>query len=1366
MTAELASSMVNNDNNAPDKVVKNSENNGEEQVLSRQTADIAIEGIEGTTVVGKATVMGGSSRASGTGNFKQKFALSSDGETASTKSTSYSYSTTTTTSTSSSDDSSSQHNHKRSDPSGHNKCSTMIREDCPVEDDDDSSSRDPPPTITTTTNSFSTVSELTDSPLTTTTATTTVASSLEGSVIADSGALKHKKSASEWKEEGNKAFTAKRYRQALEAYDQGLQMLGDYDRQPQNKNRDSEDDYYAARTSILSNRAMALIKLEDYAAAEESCSRVLEHHNDNLREREGDQDNVNNSNRTRSRSNSHLRLYKVWFRRAVARENRAKEMPLNSPQQHELIQSAKADLQASLQLLEQDDTIQDKERALTKRTVAEAASRIQRLLIQIKRQEQQQQRQRQVQVQVQQLHQQQRRDHQEHGQPPQLQQQEHDDEQNRIVMSTNQTIRKTARTRSPTTNNPSDPLSQKNVVMELLESRITGMLQQYQKATAAHGEAFFLLDWHWWSKFCRYVDLFGKMSSKEEVQVLSYLPRGTTIPDQNDSEEQGDENGGGKRKGQKNRPSSPSPPGPIDNSNLFLLSNNSSGAIKTTRQVFNEQWFLQAKCDNETDQLKPNLVRGYHYEIIPREVYVALREWYTEVTPPICRRAMRDPKTGQVSVPLYIFPDPRRSQGSNLHTNHCGACQAPLNVKLRCTRCLAVYYCDRGCQENHWLVHKPSCRVVTKLDNNKQVTRKPTLSHGRVGLNNLGNTCFMNAALQCLSHATPLTRHFLSGKFKQDLNKSNPLGTGGKLAMAYETVLKDLWMKVGIRSTSPNALKRAISQFAPRFAGFLQHDAQEFLAYLLDGLHEDVNRIRKAPYVEMPDVDGRQDMAAAGALAWDAHKRRNDSLVMDSFYGQFKSTCVCPQCNRVSVSFDAFNHVSLEIPQEQTAIVSLSVFVVRACNPAQQQVGSRPTRYAIHVRRSNPISEVIRELSKLTGIPRTRLHLSECQDREIVRLVQEQEMVSSLNQTNLLIAYEAESLDDGPGVTPSFHAVLRHKVVAPKDHLQQSDRTANDPFIGFPLLVSWPMNWTCRQVWEYLWHVVEDKVDEAYRDQYKEAMEFRLHNGKGKGVAVFPDLMGPQQDGTLSKRTSILPRQSDEGFLSFVGNAAVEEFLFIHVEWTDLAEGKSGQDATNGALDEDRFVAWSSHSSWQEFSAKRRAAQSNKGGVSLDQCFDTFVKPERLDERNMWYCSNCKEHVRAMKTMELWRLPNILVVHLKRFEFKNVLRRDKLETLVNFPLDGLDMGAHCGHPSSNYNQPRDDFVDDSVPAVYDLFAVVNHYGRMGFGHYTAFARNWDEQEISRDWQLFDDSTVRDVGQGDSVVSSAAYVLFYRRRIWS
>lgn len=89
------------------------------------------------------------------------------------------------------------------------------------------------------------------------------------------------------------------------------------------------------------------------------------------------------------------------------------------------------------------------------------------------------------------------------------------------------------------------------------------------------------------------------------------------------------------------------------------------------------------------------------------------------------------------------------------------------------------------------------------------------------------------------------------------------------------------------------------------------------------------------------------------------------------------------------------------------------------------------------------------------------------------------------------------------------------------------------------------------------------------------------------------------------------------------------------------------------------------------------------------------------------YCPSCKQHRQASKKLDLWRLPEILIVHLKRFSYSQVLR-DKLETFVDFPLDELDLTGFLLH--------------DSDPSLnrYRLYAISNHFGSMGSGHYTAF----------------------------------------------
>ncbi|MCL7043858.1 hypothetical protein MKW94_022782, partial [Papaver nudicaule] len=148
--------------------------------------------------------------------------------------------------------------------------------------------------------------------------------------------------------------------------------------------------------------------------------------------------------------------------------------------------------------------------------------------------------------------------------------------------------------------------------------------------------------------------------------------------------------------------------------------------------------------------------------------------------------------------------------------------------------------------------------------------------------------------------------------------------------------------------------------------------------------------------------------------------------------------------------------------------------------------------------------------------------------------------------------------------------------------------------------------------------------------------------------------------------------------------------------------------------------------------------------LSLYTCLEAFLREEPLVPEDMWYCPQCKERRQASKKLDLWRLPEVLVIHLKRFSYSRSMKH-KLETFVNFPIHDLDLTNYVAHKSSSKRQ------------LYELYALSNHYGGMGSGHYTAHIKLPDENR----WYNFDDSHISPINEED-VKSAAAYVLFYRR----
>jgi Ubiquitin carboxyl-terminal hydrolase len=119
-----------------------------------------------------------------------------------------------------------------------------------------------------------------------------------------------------------------------------------------------------------------------------------------------------------------------------------------------------------------------------------------------------------------------------------------------------------------------------------------------------------------------------------------------------------------------------------------------------------------------------------------------------------------------------------------------------------------------------------------------------------------------------------------------------------------------------------------------------------------------------------------------------------------------------------------------------------------------------------------------------------------------------------------------------------------------------------------------------------------------------------------------------------------------------------------------------------------------------------------RGGIDLKYCLKEFCKVQKLSISDSWKCPMCKVHREGGQNMNLWRLPDLLTFHIKRFNM-SARWHEKITTKVNFPLTGLDMRDFC-HPDSPVLND-----DVSATTVYDLIGVMNHYGSMTGGHYVA-----------------------------------------------
>ena len=184
---------------------------------------------------------------------------------------------------------------------------------------------------------------------------------------------------------------------------------------------------------------------------------------------------------------------------------------------------------------------------------------------------------------------------------------------------------------------------------------------------------------------------------------------------------------------------------------------------------------------------------------------------------------------------------------------------------------------------------------------------------GLSGLVNLGNTCYMNSAIQCLSNTLQLTDYFLSDKFLEDYDENNSKHI---LVKEWKRLLDGIWSSNC--TISPNSFHRTIrymalnNEFNSNFLGFAQNDTQEFLMLMIDTMHEALCKeviIRISGTV----VNETDKLALEAMKVWKTYFKDNYSVIINLFYGQLMSTVEFE--NTVSSrNYDPCCYFSLSIP--------------------------------------------------------------------------------------------------------------------------------------------------------------------------------------------------------------------------------------------------------------------------------------------------------------------------------------------------------------------------------------------------------------------------------------------------------------------
>ena len=677
----------------------------------------------------------------------------------------------------------------------------------------------------------------------------------------------------------------------------------------------------------------------------------------------------------------------------------------------------------------------------------------------------------------------------------------------------------------------------------------------------------------------------------------------------------------------------------------------------------------------------------------------------------------------------------------------------------------------------------PFSRHIINTDELSKIL-KPEYNHGCCGGQNLGNTCFMNSSIACLSNCTELTTYFLTGNYQQDINATNKEGLGGKLANAWHELLEQYWLsdkKVG----DPSNVKSAIARKVKKFWGFNQQDSNEFMTEFLSILSEDLNKSDKKNYKELKEKQEEETDQECAERFWKNHLERNDSIITDLFSGLLKSEVLCRKCGFQNITFDPFNTLTLAIPQNSKEFLlknkkyeDIQFFYISKYNIKNNM------RLKLRIRKNITIKDLKDQMYHLKNFPHQigKLKFIQVLNGEFIRFIQDIDIVKS---KEFIFAFDdeiKEGEEDKCKYIPLYMNKSEKDSAFPRLFFIKENMTFGE--MKKKIYIFARNYFSCPFVSKEGEMSELDKEKHRYRaakkeDNFETKKLFELYNKEyldvfslfSNDVPTTVDTGTGDSDGTNPQENNAEKNFLLEKFLNdFPYKIAIRRKNINLSDNIILFDGKNNLENLSKYdiyTDEDKidklietieeqklhiFLILNPESKYEIKSIRLDSCENFEGPffkkeekLSLDHLLDYFCSNEYLDEGNQWLCTKCKNKVKVNKKFSIYFVPRLLIICLNRFE-RHGDNYQKNSESVDFPLEDLDMGKYICGPDKDHSK-------------YDLFAISQHYGGTGGGHYTAVCKN-----IDGNWYDYNDASCYK-SSTKGIVNNSAYVLFYRKRNW-